>query len=348
MEPYGEIVDLTVLRCKASHRGKGCGFCTYATRESALAAIENLHDKRVYMEMKNPLQVKFADAEPVSRDRRTKLFVGQLPHNVNERALSDAFVDFGNIVECQILRRVERSRGCGFVKFEHSPDADKAVAAMHGTIVFQGQTSPLNVSYAETSKDKQQRQKMRKRERGYGSPTVHHMPLMNAYQPSPTYLQEFQVPYAHLLPFPNIQIYQYGGGMRHQPSLLGPQDNSRPRRGPSGCNLFIYNVPHEWNDHILAERFAPFGKVLSSKVYIDMETRQSKGFGFISYENPQAAELAISQMNEQVLSNGKVLKVSLKNDPAKPSSQVSLERTLDEEFSENHEQEPSGSMDPEL
>mmetsp|Transcript_4541 Transcript_4541/g.13756 ORF Transcript_4541/g.13756 Transcript_4541/m.13756 type:complete len:299 (-) Transcript_4541:4-900(-) len=298
--------------------------------------------------MKNPLQVKFADLESTSRDRRAKLFVGQLPRNIDEKALSDAFMDFGNIVECQILRRMEQSRGCGFVKFEHSGDAENAVAAMNGTIVFPGQTMPLNVSYAETSKDKQQRQKMRKRERSYGSPTMPHMSIINPYQASPTYLQDFQVAYPHLVPLQGIQMLQYGGGMRQAHPMMGPRDTSRPKRGPSGCNLFIYNVPHEWNDQILAERFAPFGKVLSSKVYIDMETRKSRGFGFISYENPQAAELAIQQMNEQVLPNGKVLKVSLKNDPAKPSSQVSPEGTPNEESPEAAEQEASKSVDPEM
>mmetsp|Transcript_38297 Transcript_38297/g.151488 ORF Transcript_38297/g.151488 Transcript_38297/m.151488 type:complete len:92 (+) Transcript_38297:1462-1737(+) len=56
-------------------------------------------------------------------------------------------------------------------------------------------------------------------------------------------------------------------------------DSGRPRRGPPNSNLFIFNIPPDWNDQILAEVFMPFGKVLSSKVYVDIETRKSKGFG---------------------------------------------------------------------
>jgi len=36
---------------------------------------------------------------------------------------------------------------------------------------------------------------------------------------------------------------------------------------------------------------------LSAKGYIDKYTRQSKGFGFVSYDSRQAAEAAIEQMN---------------------------------------------------
>lgn len=103
MEGYGEIVELTVLRCKMSQRGRGCGFCTFKTRESALAAIENLHETSVFPEMKNPLQVKFADTESSSsKDQREKLFVGQLPKDVDEELLSAGFGEYGVILECQV------------------------------------------------------------------------------------------------------------------------------------------------------------------------------------------------------------------------------------------------------
>jgi CUG-BP- and ETR3-like factor len=67
--------------------------------------------------------------------------------------------------------------------------------------------------------------------------------------------------------------------------------------GPVGANLFIYHLPMDLGDADLATAFAPFGTVLSAKVYVNRMTGQSKGFGFVSYDSAASAEAAIASMD---------------------------------------------------
>lgn len=81
--------------------------------------------------------------------------------------------------------------------------------------------------------------------------------------------------------------------------------------GPEGCNLFIYHLPQEFTDTDLASTFLPFGNVISAKVFIDKQTNLSKCFGFVSFDNPESAQVAIKAMNGFQV-GAKRLKVQLK------------------------------------
>ena len=81
--------------------------------------------------------------------------------------------------------------------------------------------------------------------------------------------------------------------------------------GPDGANLFIYHLPQEFTDVDLTQTFVPFGNVISAKVFIDKQTKMSKCFGFVSFDNSIAAAAAIQAMNGFQIGM-KRLKVQLK------------------------------------
>jgi CUG-BP- and ETR3-like factor len=95
------------------------------------------------------------------------------------------------------------------------------------------------------------------------------------------------------------------GGGYPTVSTSGPsagEEEARPAEGPSGANLFVYHLPHDLTDADLATLFGTsdgkvLGNVVSAKVYLDKRTGDSKGFGFVSFDSPAAAEHAIAQMN---------------------------------------------------
>jgi len=81
-------------------------------------------------------------------------------------------------------------------------------------------------------------------------------------------------------------------------------------QGPPGANLFVYHIPLVWVESDFVQHFAAFGRIVMCRIQRDDQGR-SKGFGFISYDDPQSALQAIHAMNEFPV-DGKNLNVSLK------------------------------------
>jgi CUG-BP- and ETR3-like factor len=93
------------------------------------------------------------------------------------------------------------------------------------------------------------------------------------------------------------QQHEHGQGHAHGGGPTIVSGSGRPPEGPSGANLFIYHIPRDLTDQDLATLFAGFGNIISAKVFVDKKTAESKGFGFVSYENRASAEIAIQSMN---------------------------------------------------
>ena len=73
--------------------------------------------------------------------------------------------------------------------------------------------------------------------------------------------------------------------------------------------LFVGNLSFKTEDPQLREAFEQFGKVSDAKVITDRDTGRSRGFGFVTMEDPQAAENAIEAMNDYEL-DGRRLRVN--------------------------------------
>ncbi|QCD94435.1 polyadenylate-binding protein [Vigna unguiculata] len=71
------------------------------------------------------------------------------------------------------------------------------------------------------------------------------------------------------------------------------------------ANVFIKNLDASVDNKALYDTFAAFGNVLSSKVQVD-ENGQSKGYGFVQFDNDESAQNAIKKLNGMLINDKKV------------------------------------------
>lgn len=76
--------------------------------------------------------------------------------------------------------------------------------------------------------------------------------------------------------------------------------------------LMILNLPKTIFSGELKEMFNPFGVVLKCTVVMDNEQSHSKGFGFVTMENEEAAKAAIAKLHGSKVGS-KVIRVKVKN-----------------------------------
>ncbi|XP_028260789.1 CUGBP Elav-like family member 4 isoform X4 [Parambassis ranga] len=277
-ESFGSIEECTILRGPDGN-SKGCAFVKYSSHAEAQAAISALHGSQTMPGASSSLVVKFADTDKERTIRRMQQMAGQMGI-FNPMALqfgaygayAQARPFFSSTVQQQAALMASVGQG-GYL----SPMAAFAAAQMQHMATINGLPgAPLTPTSAQ-------------------SPTAAD-PLQQAY----TGVQQYAAAY----PAAYGQISQ---AFPHPPPIIPQQQ----REGPEGCNLFIYHLPQEFGDGELMQMFLPFGNVISSKVFVDRATNQSKCFGFVSFDNPGSAQAAIQSMNGFQIGM-KRLKVQLK------------------------------------
>lgn len=260
--PYGTLREIHVIR-NQDGTNKGCAFVKYTTRQSALDAIEALHEQYTMQGGPRPLVVKFADNK-----RGTQAAAGRLGGMIGSpgRHTGSPHPEAGGWMG----HPGAAGQGAGY---PYAMPAPPISPHMMGGIPYampyastQAQGTPAQGSYVYYP---------------YGAPGGYPPQAGGHYQSGP--------------PSPARGGGGYGGGghprspadseSRHRTRGMYESEagmgvgGSRPAEGPAGANLFIYHLPQDLSDADLATAFAPFGHVLSAKVYIDRASGESKGFG---------------------------------------------------------------------
>ncbi|KAG0480928.1 hypothetical protein HPP92_011786 [Vanilla planifolia] len=108
-------------------------------------------------------------------------------------------------------------------------------------------------------------------------------------------------------------IRQANSNASREPALMAHMLNAV--RYLSSSKLFVGGLSYGTDDMSLKEAFNCFGNVIEATVITDRDTGRSRGFGFVSFEDPECAKSALSSMDGQEL-HGRNIRVSFANDRA--------------------------------
>jgi len=67
-----------------------------------------------------------------------------------------------------------------------------------------------------------------------------------------------------------------------------------------GANLYVRNLPVAWKEAELQKTFEPFGKIIQTRVLVDLQTNISKRVGFVLYDTREEAESAIKCLSGKI------------------------------------------------
>ncbi|XP_049696260.1 CUGBP Elav-like family member 3-B isoform X2 [Helicoverpa armigera] len=339
--PFGTIEECSILR-GPDGASKGCAFVKFSSHQEAQAAITSLHGSQTMPGASSSLVVKFADTEKERQLRRMQQMAGNMsllnPFVFNQFGAYSTYAQV--ITEQQQAALMVAATAQGYI----SPMTALASHALNGMAnsvvppssdnfsglaIGTGGGQPLNGALPSLPSPTMPGFNMAA-QTANGQPPPQDAVYTNGIHqtftgPVPVTAQGLpngeaaalqHAAYPGMQPFPGV-AYPAVYGQFPQPipppmSTIAPaQREGCSISGPEGCNLFIYHLPQEFGDAELMQMFLPFGNVISSKVFIDRATNQSKCFGFVSFDNPTSAQAAIQAMNGFQIGM-KRLKVQLK------------------------------------
>ncbi|XP_073983872.1 CUGBP Elav-like family member bruno 3 isoform X3 [Rhodnius prolixus] len=344
--PFGTIEECTILR-GPDGASKGCAFVKFSSHIEAQAAINSLHGSQTMPGASSSLVVKFADTEKERQLRRMQQMAGNMsllnPFVFNQFGTYGAYAQVIN-EEMQQAALMAAAQGTAYI----NPMAALTHATLNGmansvvpptSVCVPGGGTPgqPGVNGALTSLPSPTMPNFSMAQTPNGQPTDHPAIYTNGIHQTYPHPLRLSIPapglangeaalqhaaaYTGMQPYPGVAYPAvYGQFAQAIPQPIAAVAATQREvccfpgcsiSGPEGCNLFIYHLPQEFGDAELMQMFLPFGNVISSKVFIDRATNQSKCFGFVSFDNPTSAQAAIQAMNGFQIGM-KRLKVQLK------------------------------------
>jgi RNA recognition motif-containing protein len=296
----GPILELVILR-NSQGQSKGCAFVTYENRQLAEQCIRQL-DGQISLPKDTrgrKLNIKWSggdnmqgvqqapkmsgnsNAMDVEASKAWKLFVGQVPFNVNESDLWPYFSAIGNILELVILRApTGESKGCAFLTYSDKQSADACISQLDGRLILPNdpRSRALQIKYSASAGGEVGGSHTQSTSQTGGPRAINPQHSMTANR--------------------------LGTG-------LVTEESKR-------WKLFIGQVPFTATEVDLWPYFAQIGTI-SELVVLRTPEGSSKGCAFCTYEGRELAEMAVQTLNNRIVLPGDIRNKPLSVRYADPS-----------------------------
>eukprot|EP00747_Dinoflagellata_sp_TGD_P124312 gnl/TRDRNA2_/TRDRNA2_173959_c2_seq8.p1 gnl/TRDRNA2_/TRDRNA2_173959_c2~~gnl/TRDRNA2_/TRDRNA2_173959_c2_seq8.p1 ORF type:complete len:648 (-),score=191.55 gnl/TRDRNA2_/TRDRNA2_173959_c2_seq8:204-2147(-) len=264
-----------ILTCKvvtdSKGKSRGYGFVHYETEEASKQAIERVNGMQIGDQTVEVAVFVKRSGRDVDVKNYTNLYVKCFPKEWDENQFNDHFKSFGTIISSTVMTDA-CDRKFGFVNFEMAEEAKAAVDAMH---------------LKDMRTDEQKKEDEDKTEEDLAKDQSGH-PMHLIYCQRAQSKQERQA--------------EKGSG----------KGGEHGKGQAQAVNLYVKNLDDATDDAALLALFQPFasaGAIRSASTAKDTEGK-CKGFGFVSFEKPDDATKAVTEMHLKVI-KGKPLYVGL-------------------------------------
>ncbi|XP_032939257.1 RNA-binding motif, single-stranded-interacting protein 2 isoform X1 [Catharus ustulatus] len=149
-------------------------------------------------------------------------------------------------------------------------------------------------------------------------------------------------------PRSGLPAFAYNKGGKKQPYVPPAQPLGPPSPSPAGgtpdqlskTNLYIRGLHPGTTDQDLVKLCQPYGKIVSTKAILDKTTNKCKGYGFVDFDSPTAAQKAVTALKASGV-QAQMAKVQTLPDPQRPPESPQGPRQPPDPSPQQQEQDPT-------
>lgn len=328
----GTVQSIRVCRDAQTRRSLGYAYVNFNEPADAAKALEELNYSAI---RGRPCRIMYSQRDPaLRRTGAGNIFIKNLDESIDNKTLHDTFSAFGKILSCKVATDERgQSFGYGFVHYETKEAADQAIAHVHGMLindkkVFVGHHVPRKERQAKYEEAKAKFTNVYVKNlvpettdedfenlfNKFGEITSSHLAKNSEGKPVGFGFVNFASHDAAQAAVNELNEKEFKGQnlfvaraqkkAEREAELRRSYESKRNERLSQlqGVNLYLKNLPEDYDDERLKAEFGAFGTITSTKVMRE-PTGISRGFGFVCFSSPDEANKAIVEMNGKMVDN---------------------------------------------